>query len=381
MADAGRVIAGRAAGRRLLAPGGGTRPLADRVKEALFAILEPDLPGARVLDLFAGSGAGGIEALSRGAAAAIFVEREPRAARTIEENLRRCGLAGDSAIVRRSEVRAYLAGQAAQDGPFDLVLVDPPYAEPELLLEVLGRLGDERAGRLVRPNGRVVAKHFWRDRPPDSIGLLASDRTRRFGESALTFYRRRSPEAPDRSEPVRSEQEGRMSVAVYPGSFDPVTHGHLDVVRRAAGVFDQLIIAVLANPRKTPLLGVEERISVIRRSLDAMAIDPDRRIAVEAFDGLTVDFCRARGARFIVRGLRAISDFESELQLAHNNRKLAPEVDTVFFMTALEHSYVSSSLVKEIALFGGDVRGMVPTPAAERLQAALRPSGPAGEVR
>lgn len=203
MADAGRVIAGRAAGRRLLAPGTGTRPLGDRVKETLFAILEPDLPGARVLDLFAGSGAGGIEALSRGAAAAVFVEREPHAARTIEENLRRCGLAGDSAIVRRSEVRAYLAGQAVQDGPFDLVLVDPPYAEPELLLEVLGRLGDEQAGRLLRPNGRVVAKYFWRDRPPDSIGLLASDRTRRFGESALTFYRRRSPDAT-----VRSEQEG-----------------------------------------------------------------------------------------------------------------------------------------------------------------------------
>ncbi len=172
-----------------------------------------------------------------------------------------------------------------------------------------------------------------------------------------------------------------MSVAVYPGSFDPVTHGHLDIVRRAAGVFDRLIIAVLANPRKTPLLGVEERITVIRRSLDETAVDADRRIAVEAFDGLTVEFCRARGARFIVRGLRAISDFESELQLAHNNRKLAPEVDTVFFMTALEHSYVSSSLVKEIALFGGDVSGMIPAPAAERLLAALRPSGPAGEVR
>jgi len=172
-----------------------------------------------------------------------------------------------------------------------------------------------------------------------------------------------------------------MSVAVYPGSFDPVTHGHLDIVRRAAGVFDRLIIAVLANPRKTPLLGVEERITIIRRSLDETAVDADRRIAVEAFDGLTVEFCRARGARFIVRGLRAISDFESELQLAHNNRKLAPEVDTVFFMTALEHSYVSSSLVKEIALFGGDVSGMIPAPAAERLLAALRPSGPAGEVR
>ena len=172
-----------------------------------------------------------------------------------------------------------------------------------------------------------------------------------------------------------------MSVAVYPGSFDPVTHGHLDIVRRAAGVFDRLIIAVLANPRKTPLLGVEERIAIIRRSLDETAVDVDGRIAVEAFDGLTVEFCRARGARFIVRGLRAISDFESELQLAHNNRKLAPEVDTVFFMTALEHGYVSSSLVKEIALFGGDVSGMIPAPAAERLIALLRPSGPTGEVR
>lgn len=172
-----------------------------------------------------------------------------------------------------------------------------------------------------------------------------------------------------------------MSVAVYPGSFDPVTHGHLDIVRRAAGVFDRLVIAVLANPRKTPLLGVEERITIIRRSLDETAVDADRRITVEAFDGLTVEFCRARGARFIVRGLRAISDFESELQLAHNNRKLASEVDTVFFMTALEHGYVSSSLVKEIALFGGDVSGMVPPAAVEGLVAALRPSGPAGEVR
>jgi len=165
-----------------------------------------------------------------------------------------------------------------------------------------------------------------------------------------------------------------MNVAVYPGSFDPVTFGHLDIVRRAAGVFDRVIVAVLANPRKTPLMGVEDRIEVIHRSLQGMAEVPSDRIGVEAFDGLTVDFCRARGARFIVRGLRAISDFESELQLAHNNRKLAPEVDTVFFMTALEHGYVSSSLVKEIALFGGDIEGMVPAAAIEHLRRAPRPS-------
>lgn len=162
-----------------------------------------------------------------------------------------------------------------------------------------------------------------------------------------------------------------MSVAVYPGSFDPVTYGHLDVVRRASAVFDRVIIAVLANPRKSPLLSVEDRIAIIRRSI-AEAGDPAAgRIAVEAFDGLTVEFCRSRGAGFIVRGLRVISDFETELQLAHNNRKLAPEVDTVFFMTALDHGYVSSSLVKEIALFGGDVSGMIPPPAVERLAGAL----------
>jgi len=161
-----------------------------------------------------------------------------------------------------------------------------------------------------------------------------------------------------------------MSVAVYPGSFDPITNGHLDVIRRASGVFERIVVGVLANPRKQPLLSVEDRIDIIREALAADAASADG-IEVDSFDGLTVDFCRARGARFIVRGLRAISDFETEMQLAHNNRKLAPEVDTVFFMTAVEHGYVSSSLVKEIAAFGGDVTEMIPAVAAGRLNGAL----------
>ena len=161
-----------------------------------------------------------------------------------------------------------------------------------------------------------------------------------------------------------------MSVAVYPGSFDPVTNGHLDVLRRATAVFDRVVVAVLANPRKTPLLPVGERVAAIEEALEDAGI-ADGRVEVESFDGLTVDFCRSRGAGFIVRGLRAISDFESEMQLAHNNRKLAPGVDTVFFMTALEHGYVSSSLVKEIAQFGGDVGEMVPPAAERRLRGSL----------
>jgi pantetheine-phosphate adenylyltransferase len=161
---------------------------------------------------------------------------------------------------------------------------------------------------------------------------------------------------------------------VYPGSFDPITYGHLDVAWRAAAVFDKVVFAVLVNPHKAaPIFGTEERVQVIREAVaEACPAEVAVRIEVESFDGLTVDFCRRRNATFVVRGLRAISDFESELQMAHTNRKLAPEVDTVFFMTALEHSYLSSSLVKEIAAFGGDVSQMVPPSVSRHLAARGR---------
>jgi pantetheine-phosphate adenylyltransferase len=164
-----------------------------------------------------------------------------------------------------------------------------------------------------------------------------------------------------------------MRIAVYPGSFDPMTNGHLDVVARAAAVFVRVVFAVLVNPRKSaPIFATDVRVLVIREAVDEYCLpDVAARIEVESFDGLTVDFCRRRGANFVVRGLRAISDFESELQMAHMNRKLEPGVDTVFFMSALEHSYLSSSLVKEIANFGGDVTQMVPQAVARRLAARM----------
>ncbi len=199
MPDAGRVIAGTAKGIRLRAPGAGTRPLADRVKQTLFAILEPELDGARVLDLFAGSGAGGLEALSRGAALATFVEKDQGAAAVIEANLRATGLAGPAASIVRWDVVRWLA-EVHGDTAFDLVLVDPPYAETELLTRVLDILGG--SGAPLAPDARVVAKHFWRDNPAERIGMLALERDRRFGETALTFYRRRG------SEPPASEEGG-----------------------------------------------------------------------------------------------------------------------------------------------------------------------------
>jgi len=190
VADAGRVIAGSARGRRLTAPGEGTRPLADRVKQTLFAVLEPDLAGCAFLDLCAGSGAAGIEALSRGAARATFVERDRRATTTIAENLALTRLEGPGARIVRSEAARWLSAEGRDEGPYDLVVIDPPYADTGLLLGLLGILGADAEGRLLRPGGRVVAKHFWRDRPPAVVGLLASERDRRFGETGLTFYRR-----------------------------------------------------------------------------------------------------------------------------------------------------------------------------------------------
>jgi 16S rRNA (guanine966-N2)-methyltransferase len=183
MADAGRVIAGSARGIRLEAPGPGTRPLADRVKQTLFAILEPELRDARVLDLFAGSGAAGIEALSRGAASTVFVEHDAGAANVIAANLARARLAGPNAVVVRDDALRWLRRPNA--GSFDVVIIDPPYDRTDLLALAL-----EAVAPLVAPGGRVVAKHFWRDAPPATVGLLASERDRRFGETALTFYRR-----------------------------------------------------------------------------------------------------------------------------------------------------------------------------------------------
>jgi pantetheine-phosphate adenylyltransferase len=160
-------------------------------------------------------------------------------------------------------------------------------------------------------------------------------------------------------------------VAVFPGSFDPMTNAHLDVARRAAALFDRLVVGVLNNPRKSPLFSVEERIAQIT---DAVA-EFGANVEVAGFDGLTVDFARRHQAEFIVRGLRAVSDFEAELQMAHTNRKLQPGVDTVFLMSALDFGYLSSSLAKEVAQFGGEITGMVPAPVAAALRARFSTPG------
>jgi pantetheine-phosphate adenylyltransferase len=162
-----------------------------------------------------------------------------------------------------------------------------------------------------------------------------------------------------------------MSVlALYPGTFDPPTNGHIDIIQRSLAIFDRVVVAIAVNVRKQPLFTTEERMQLIRE-----AISPRKNLEVDAFTGLLVDYVRRRGARVVIRGLRAISDFEYEFQLAHMNRKLAPGVDTVFLPTTQENFYVSSSLVKEIASFGGDVTGVVTENVAKALKAKYAAGG------
>jgi pantetheine-phosphate adenylyltransferase len=156
--------------------------------------------------------------------------------------------------------------------------------------------------------------------------------------------------------------------AVYPGSFDPLTNGHLDIIARARRLCDRLILAVLVNDEKKPLFTVEERIAMI---CDNVASDGGAPVEVLEFSGLLVDFTQRVGARMIVRGLRAVSDFEYEFQMALMNRRLAPAVETVFLMAKEEYSYVSSRLVKEVARLGGDVTSLTPPAVADALARRL----------
>jgi pantetheine-phosphate adenylyltransferase len=160
--------------------------------------------------------------------------------------------------------------------------------------------------------------------------------------------------------------ERRNLVAIYPGSFDPLTNGHLDVIARASRLVDRLIVAILNNTQKQTLFSIEERAAIIRETTAAM-----QNVEVDSFGGLLVHYAERRGAHAIVRGIRAISDYETELQMALMNRRMRPETETIFLMAAEEYSFISSRMVKEIIMLDGDVSPFVPPPVAQRLRAKL----------
>ncbi len=156
------------------------------------------------------------------------------------------------------------------------------------------------------------------------------------------------------------------AVAIYPGTFDPITSGHLDLIERGSRLFDRLIVAVLGNQQKQPLFSVDERKDMLEEVVGAFP-----NVEVDSFNGLLVDYARQKNATVLLRGIRAISDYEFELQMALMNRRLAPQIETVFMMSAESYSFISSRLVKEIFSLGGDIAGLVPPPVEQRLRARL----------
>ncbi len=158
-----------------------------------------------------------------------------------------------------------------------------------------------------------------------------------------------------------------MSSAIYPGSFDPVTKGHLDIIRRAARMFDSLTVSVLNNSEKSPLFSVDDRVKMLRKACGDIP-----NVKIDSFSGLTADYARKAGTDVIIRGLRAITDFEYELQMAQTNRKILPSLDTVFLTTSLEYAYLSSSIVREVASYGGDISEFVTPEVAEKVYEKIK---------
>ena len=328
-----RIIAGAARGRKLGPVPKNVRPTSDRVREGLFNSLGQFFEGGNVLDLYAGTGALGIEALSRGFDHTVFVEKDRQALAAIRENLSRTGME-NRAEVLQGDVKKKLESLVGAGKTFHLILMDPPYRIAAT--EVEGTLLYLPA--LLQPGGRVVVESgqlSQEDTPMTKKGAV-----RRYGGTSVSIFER---------------SDLTVNVAVCPGSFDPITEGHLDVIRRASGIFDHVVVAVGGNLRKKAKLSPLERAGLIEKVTGDMD-----NVSIEVMTGLLVNFAREQGASVIVKGLRAVSDFELEFEQAQLNRNLYPELETVFIMSAAEHSFLSSSAVREIAGLGGDVESLVP---------------------
>ncbi len=361
-----RVTGGALRGRRLRAPRSGARPTSDRVREALFSRL--DVSGAEVLDLYAGSGALGIEAISRGARRAVFVDDAAASLAALRANLASLDLGGRSRVVAADAARALRRlGRAGER--FDLVLLDPPYAseEAERALRALVEAG------LLRDAGLVVVEGSRRHPVPVVAGLQRIDE-RSYGGTRLALLERAGARAPRPRDPESpTEERQRMprdarqpTVTLFPASFDPVTNGHLDIVSRSLKIFDRVIVAVAVNVAKTGTFSVEERLEALE-----VVLGSEPRVEITSFDGLTTEFARSRGADAVIRGVRAMSDFEYEFEMALMNKHLNPELETIFMMPSQEYLYVSSSRLKELVRFGRPVDEFVPAVVAKKLREKL----------
>jgi pantetheine-phosphate adenylyltransferase len=284
----------------------------------------------------------------------LLVESDGRAARVIRGNVDALRLPG--ARVAGDRVERLLDRGPGHDLPRDVVFADPPYATPDEDVRRMLAALHERGW--LAPGALVVVERATRSGPFAWPAGYTPSRSRGYGEATL-WYGLGAGAGPA----ATSSAGGGVSVrrVVCPGSFDPVTNGHLDIITRAARLYDEVIVAVLRNPNKTALFTLDERLELLRE-----VTKEHDNVSVVKFDGLIVDFCKANDISAIVKGLRAVSDFDYELQMAQMNYSQA-DVETLFMTTNPLYAFLSSSLVKEFAKYGGDVTSLVPGPVLNRL--------------
>ena len=328
-----RVIGGKLKGRKLVSPSGESiRPTSDMAKQGIFNVLQFDIEGSRFVDLFSGSGAIGIEALSRGAAEVVFCDNGREGILLTGENLRLAKLIPNAKYRLMSrDWRDCLRGLS---GKWNYIFCDPPYGSVSVgeIAETVKHYG------LLEDDGYLIYEHdsAYKTETPSGFELAKS---RKYGRITVDYY---APAA---------------DVCALTGSFDPFTVGHMDVLRSASALFDHIHVGVLSNSAKTPLFAADERVAMIEAAVRAEGL---ANVSAASFDGLLVEFVKRVGAQYIIRGLRAITDFEYEFQIDATNRHLEPQVRTVYFMASPSLSFLSSSTVREIGAYGGNIAGLVP---------------------
>lgn len=340
-----RIIAGKYAKRNLFTlKSNDTRPTGDKVKESIFNSLGQFFDGGVVLDLYAGSGALGIEAISRGYTNAYLVDRAQPAVEIIKKNVELTKEPERFLVFKQPDFVA-LNNFNKNGLKFDLVFLDPPYKKQQIV-KVMTKLDRDD---LLNPDAVVVAETDS-ETTLGEVENFTIIKNQKYGNTNVIFY--------------QYEKWEKMKKAIFPGSFDPFTNGHLQTVIKAAQIFDQIDIVVLTNTNKHNLFTAEERTKMIHVATQ----DLSNVQVLNEPAGLTVDVAQKLGANFIVRGLRSVDDFNYEKAIAQLNHRLNPQIETILLISDADHEAISSSMIKEIAKFGGDVRQFVPANVADALE-------------